>query len=183
MPYEFQEAQFPAKKRRPVYPPVRTGDGFLMIAPVNPRNFETLIETIGRSDWRNDPMLATEEARQAQWAKVMEIVEAWTSERSTEECARIFSQAGVPATAYRTVREAITDPQFAQRGSFAKVHDAGGEFLVPNLPFRMSGARVEAGAEIPELGQHTGDVLRDVLGAGEEQISRVAGAPGKSVKA
>ena len=64
MPYEVQEAQFPAKKRRPVYPPFQAADGWLMIAAVNPRNFEALLDAIAIPGWRDDPMFATERGRQ-----------------------------------------------------------------------------------------------------------------------
>ncbi len=40
--FECQEAQFPSKDRRPLYVPMRARDGFVIVAPVNQRNFEQL---------------------------------------------------------------------------------------------------------------------------------------------
>ena len=51
---------------------------------------------------------------------------------------------GVPSSAYRTVKQALADPQIAHRGALAEVEDGGGTFKVLNLPFRMSGAKVSA---------------------------------------
>ena len=52
---------------------------------------------------------------------------------------------GVPCSAYRTVAEALRDPQIAHRGALSEVKDGGGTFKVLNLPFRMSGANVSRG--------------------------------------
>ncbi|MFN5453981.1 MAG: CoA transferase, partial [Bradyrhizobium sp.] len=53
-------------------------------------------------------------------------------------------------------------PQLAHRDALAEVTDAAGSFKVVNLPFRMSEARVAAGARAASLGEHTADVLREV---------------------
>ena len=172
MPYEVQEAQFPAAKRRPVYPPFRTLDGYLMIAAVNPRNFEALLDAIGVSGWREDSRMKTDAARQANWGDVMAVVEAWTCQRQAAECERLLAQSGVPVTVYRTVREALSDPQFAHRGSLATVEDGGGVHRVPNLPYRMSESRVEVGHRTPNLGEHTTQVLSELLGYTDDQIRR-----------
>jgi CoA:oxalate CoA-transferase len=180
MPYEFQEAQFPAAERRPVYSPLKTSDGFIMVCAVSPRNFEQLFELIGLPNWRSDPMLATNAARQANWTQVMAIIERWMVQRTTEECVTMVGEAGVPATAYKTIRESIKDPQFKHRGSFAKVEDKAGEYLVPNLPFRMSNARLEVRRHVPLLGEHTNEILRDIAGASPETIAKaIASAPKK----
>lgn len=162
MPYEVQEAQFPAPERRPVYPPLKASDGFVMVSAVSPRNFEALLDAIEIADWRSDPTLATDRGRQQNWGAAMARVEDWTSQRSAAECERIIGAAGVPITQYRTVRQAIAEPQLAHRGSLATVRDAAGEYRVPNLPFRFSGGCVEVRRKVPTLGEHTQEVLQEV---------------------
>ena len=173
MPYEVQEAQFPALKRRPVYPPFKAADGYLMIAAVNPRNFEALLDAIGVPGWRDDPTMATERGRQANWGDVMARVEAWTSTRTRAECERVIGGAGVPVTAYRTVREALGGEQLAHRGSLAPVTDAAGPYRVPNLPFRLSEGDVQVGARVPALGEHGEAVLRELAGLEGELLQAV----------
>ncbi|GAP38118.1 CaiB/BaiF CoA transferase family protein [Piscinibacter sakaiensis] len=159
MPYEVQEAQFPAARRRPVYPPLKASDGFVMLSAVSPRNFEALLDAIGFDGWRDDPMLATDRGRQQHWGEVMTRVEAWTSSRTAAECVRVIGDAGVPITRYGSVRDALAEPQLAHRGSLATVHDAAGAFRVPNLPFKLSGAHIGVRAKVPALGEHTREVL------------------------
>ena len=82
----------------------------------------------------------------------------------------------MPSSAYRTVAQALSDPQLAHRGALAEVQDGGGTFKVMNLPFRMSQADVAAGKRAATLGEHTVAFLRET-GHSEEEI---AGFTGKS---
>ena len=173
MPYEVQEAQFPAPQRRPVYPPLKASDGYLMLAAVSPRNFEMLLDAIGVADWRHDAMLATDRARQQNWTAVMGRIEAWTSQRTCAEGERVIGGAGVPITPYRTVREALAEAQLAHRGSMARVSDGAGTYGVPNLPFKFSGARVQVGERVPALGEDTEQVLGELAGLDGEALHAV----------
>ena len=171
--YEFQEAQFPADRRRPVYRPSRAKDGFIIIAAVNQNNFENLFAAIGRPEWKGDPRFATNAARLAHWDELFGLVELWTQEHTAEACETILTAAGVPCSRYRTVGEALENQHLRERGSFATVQDAAGSFLVPNPPFRMSAARAAVGSDIPRLGQHTAPVLSELLGVGDAELRRL----------
>ena len=67
--------------------------------------------------------------------------------------------AGVPCSRYRTVGEAMTDPQSVARGVMAKVDDADGGFLVPNPPFKFGDGTVGVVPSAPGLGEHTEALL------------------------
>ena len=81
---------------------------------------------------------------------------------------------GVPCSAYRTVAEALRDPQIAHRGALTEVEDGGGTFKVMNLPFRMSDATVSAGKRIATLGEHTLALLKET-GLSEDEIAAFTG--------
>jgi crotonobetainyl-CoA:carnitine CoA-transferase CaiB-like acyl-CoA transferase len=89
---------------------------------------------------------------------------------TTEECLDGLNKEGVPSSAYRTVKQALADPQLAHRGALAEVEDGGGTFRMMNLPFRMSGARVAAGKRIATLGEHTLALLEEA-GLSEQEIA------------
>jgi crotonobetainyl-CoA:carnitine CoA-transferase CaiB-like acyl-CoA transferase len=95
---------------------------------------------------------------------------------TTEQCLAALNGHGVPSAAYRTVKEALSDPQLAHRGALAEVEDDGGTFKVLNLPFRMSGAKVSAAKRMATLGQHTRAYLRET-GLTEDEIAAFAGKP------
>ncbi|WP_188062387.1 CaiB/BaiF CoA transferase family protein [Sphingobium sp. KCTC 72723] len=168
--FETQEAQFPGDARRPLYTPLKTSDGFIMVAPTSPRNFEQLSDAVGHPEWRDDPRFLTNADRNANWATLLALTEEWTMERSAEEAEAILSRHGVPCARYREIGELLDDPQLAARGAFAQVHDGAGAFKVPNPPFRMSGSRVEARDHVARLGEDGATVLAG-LGVSAEVVA------------
>ena len=173
MVYEFQEAQAPAARRRFVYKPVKARDGFVMIVLVSPANFVNLCDAIGHPEWKNDSRFATVQARRENWDVLMSLVGAWAQNLSAQQCEELLNAAGVPCSQYRTVREAIADPNLRARGSFAQVSDAAGAFLVPNLPYRMNNDGARARPHVPSLGEHTAEILRNALGLDDAEIARL----------
>ena len=170
--FETQEAQFPGDARRPLYTPLKTNDGFIMVAPTSPRNFEQLSEAVGHPEWRTDPRFLTNADRNANWATLLALTEEWTLEHSAEEAEAILSRYGVPCARYRNIEELLSDPQLAARGAFAKVTDGAGSFMVPNPPFRMSGSRAEARDYVAMLG-NDGDGIVKGLGVSEADVAEL----------
>ena len=173
---EVQWAQFPVKQTsRPIFGPVETRDGYVMVAIASEKTFQGLMKVIGHPEWINDPRFAVYADRRANWAALMDGVEAWSRTVTTEECLAGLNREGVPSSAYRTVAQALADPQLAHRGALAEVEDGGGSFKMMNLPFRMSGARVAAGKRIATLGEHTRALLQEA-GLTEQEIAAFSGS-------
>ena len=174
-PNEVQNAQFEvAPPSRPMFGPVETADGYVMVAIASEKTFQGLVRAAGRPEWIDDSRFAKYADRRRHWDELMDGVEAWSRTVTTEKCLAELCEYGVPCSAYRTVAEAMADPQIAHRGALAKVEDDGGTFQVLNLPFRMSGASVAAGKRAPALGEHTSALLGE-SGLSEDQIAAVAG--------
>jgi crotonobetainyl-CoA:carnitine CoA-transferase CaiB-like acyl-CoA transferase len=159
LPYEVQEAQFPSAVRRPVYKPLATRDGHVMLGLITQKNFEAMFALMGRPELMADARFATPAARARHWDALMETVGEWTATQSAQACVAAVSAAGIPGTTYRTVAEVMQDPQVAHRCSLSTVRDAAGEFLVANIPFRLSNADTRASGRVAALGEHTNDVL------------------------
>jgi CoA:oxalate CoA-transferase len=172
MVFECQEAQFPIGRRRPVYAPMKTTDGHVIIAPISQKNFEQMADALRRPDLKADVRFSTNQARERHWAELMTIIEQWTEQRSGVECESIMDAASVPCSRFLSVAEAMKDPQLAERGSLSKVHDAAGEFLVPNAPFQFT-TRTAAGPAVSELGADSAEVLSGLLGISREDIDKL----------
>jgi CoA:oxalate CoA-transferase len=180
--YELQEAQFPIHASRPTYGPVRTLDGDILIAPVTVRNFAALCQVTGQAELGSDPRFATVPARGANWTAMMQVIEQWTRRHTVRECMAALEKAGVPCAEYRDPGAALTDPHLLQRGAFAAIADAAGEFVGVNAPWKMSGAHTAMKREIPGVGAHRNEVLAQTLGMSAEAIASLAeaGAFGKT---
>src|SRR6516165_271659 len=174
---EVQWSQFTVPPPpRPMYGPIETADGYVMVAIASEKTFQGLVNLIGHPEWVSDPRFATYSHRRDNWVVLMDTVEAWSRTLSTEQCLAGLNQAGVPSSAYRTVAQALADPQLAHRRALAEVEDGGGTFRVLNLPFRMSRARVSAAKRMATLGEHTRALLKET-GLSEDQIAAFSGKP------
>jgi len=179
--YEMQAAQFPPERPRQVYEPVRASDGYVMVAAVTQRNLEVLFDTIGYPEGKTDPRFATMATKEANWPALLALIERWTCTRSGAECEAVFMRAGVPCSRYRSVAEAMDDPQCAARGLFVELGAGDSTFKVANMPYRLSATPPAAKPFIAALGQHTDEVLRESLhlGASELAALRANGTFGK----
>lgn len=176
---EVMGAQFPGENNLRGYPPSRTADGHVMIGAVSQRLFEALMTVIGRADLIKDSRFELNPDRWANSRELDSIIEAWTVQRTGEECERILLAAGVPASKYRTVADQFDLDQVAARGTFTTVEDGAGEYQIVDSPFhliqpeRKNTTEKAAPIEVPSLGAHTRELLTKFLGAdkAEELIS------------
>jgi crotonobetainyl-CoA:carnitine CoA-transferase CaiB-like acyl-CoA transferase len=174
---ELQWSQFEVKQTsRPMFGPIETADGYVMVAIASEKTFQGLMKVIGRPQWIDDPRFAAYADRRSNWAEMMEGVESWSRGVTTQACLAALNQEGVPSSAYRTVSEALSDPQIAHRRAMSEVEDDGGSFRVLNLPFRMSGAKVAAGRRMATLGEHTRVLLKEA-GMSEDKVAEFTGQP------
>src|ERR1700704_3154767 len=119
---ELQWSQFEVKPtQRPMFGPIATSDGYVMVAIASEKTFQSLMQVIGHPEWISDPRFARYADRRDNWGNLMDGVEGWSRAVSTEKCLIALNARGVPSSAYRTVAEALRDPQIAHRGALAEV--------------------------------------------------------------
>ena len=158
---EIQAAQFPIPPppKRHMFSPVETKDGYIHVAVASERTFQGVAEAAGRKDWITDPRFAKYLDRRANWADLMDELEAWSRTLPAKDVLAALDRCNVPASPYRTVKEVMVDPQLEHRGAFQEVKDEGGTFKALNPPFRLSDCETTAGTFAPALGEHTAEVL------------------------
>jgi crotonobetainyl-CoA:carnitine CoA-transferase CaiB-like acyl-CoA transferase len=159
---EVQLAQFPQPPAgKPLFGPVATRNGYIMPAIASERTFQNLAKAAGREDWITDPRFAEYPVRRGNWGALIDELELWSRTLTTAECEAAMNRHGVPCSAYRSVSEALADPQLAHRDALAEVFDAGGSFRVVNAPYRMSAGLTKVREFSADLGQHSREVLHD----------------------
>lgn len=178
--YEIQAAQFPPERPRQVYEPVRAQDGWVMVSAVTQKNLDTLFDVIGHPEGKSDPRFATVAEKEAHWSDLLCLIEEWTSQHTGAECEQILMAAGVPCSRYRSVSEAMADPQLAQRDFFSELHIGDESFRVANSPALFSATPTRAQSLVADLGEHTAEVLKGWLDLTPDCIEgfRASGALG-----
>jgi crotonobetainyl-CoA:carnitine CoA-transferase CaiB-like acyl-CoA transferase len=172
---EIQTAQFAvAPPGRPIFGPVATKDGYVNLSIASERTFQNLAIASGHPQWISDPRFAQYNNRRANWGELIDELELWSKGLTSEEVQSVFDRHGVPSSPYRTVREAMDDPQLAHRRAFAEIRDAGGTFKALNPPFRFSAARAEAVHHVAALGEDSEALLAE-LGYSRVEIRELAG--------
>jgi formyl-CoA transferase len=155
------------------------GGTSIVIAGNGDSIFQRLMQIIGRPDLAADPELATNAG--GRWRRrdeLDEAISAWTTRNTAEEALAVLDDADVPSGPIYTAEDISNDPQYAARNMIQKfdvstgeevLHDVGFPGIVPvlggqSLPIRTLG---------PDLGEHTAEVFRDLLGKTEDEIQRI----------
>jgi 2-methylfumaryl-CoA isomerase len=108
--------------------------------------------------------------------QITALLAPWFRARRVEEFARAFDRAGVTWSVFRSFAEALRDdPDLsAENPMFSMVEQPGiGAYLSPGSPLAFSGAPRAPARPAPRLGEHTEEILADVLGLGAGQIGRL----------
>ncbi len=123
-----------------------------------------------------DPRFATVAAKASNWSQLLALIEGWTRQRSGAECETTLMAAGVPCSRYRSVAEAMADPQVAARNFLVELASGDARFKVANLPYIMSDTPTQARPRLAALGEHTDKVLREQLGLDSAELQRLRAA-------
>ena len=154
---EVQWSQFAVKPTpRPMFGPIETSDGYVMMAIASEKTFQSLMQVIGHPGMDQRSALC-EICRPPR--KLGE-----PDGRRRGVVAHGDDRRNASPSSTRTAfphRPIAPSPRrwpirrLAHRGALAEVEDGGGTFKVLNLPFRMSGAKVSAAKRMSTLGEHT----------------------------
>src|ERR1700730_6982468 len=121
---EVQWSQFDVTlPSRPMFGPVETADGYVMLAIASEKTFQSLVRVSGHPEWISDPCLAKYADRRSNWRDLLVGIETWSRTLATEQCLAALNKGGIPSSAYRSVAQALSDPQIAHRGALVEVED------------------------------------------------------------
>ncbi|MGH1491969.1 MAG: CaiB/BaiF CoA transferase family protein [Acidimicrobiales bacterium] len=150
--------------------PSRGDDQWVSIAVTDDKMWHRMCQLLSRPDLAS----LTVGQRHEQNRKLDSIIEQWTSERSPSEAMEQLIAQGVAAHQVQNTVEAWDDPQLAHRQHFRQVpHSVMGQTWIEGSRFRMSRTPPGAGSP-PSLGEHSWDVLTEVLGYDDDHAGRLA---------
>jgi crotonobetainyl-CoA:carnitine CoA-transferase CaiB-like acyl-CoA transferase len=146
-------------------------DGWFVAQVSREHQFERLAHEIGRSEWLDDPRLATRQG----WVDHLETVirpgiEQWAAGRTKLDACAALATAGVPCGPCNGAEDVLADPHLAQRRMLAEFTAGEQSYVVPGNPVKLSAYDPPVDRRGPWLGEHTDDILHDLLGLGADEI-------------
>jgi crotonobetainyl-CoA:carnitine CoA-transferase CaiB-like acyl-CoA transferase len=156
------------------YQPFATADGQIIVAAGNDTQFAGLCAVIGRPELADDPDFATNAARIRNRERLLPMIAEQLKARTNREWQEELEAVGVPCGPINALDEVFADPQVRARGMrFELDHPLAGRVPMVASPMRFSDTPIEYHAPPPLLGEHTDDVLGELLGLDAGEIARL----------
>ena len=141
-------------------------------------SFEGLARTIGHEDWLDDPEWNTPSARLPKLEEMFEEIEKWTMTKSKFEVMEILNPLNVPCGPVLSMKELAEEESLRASGTVVEIdHPTRGKYVSVGNPIKLSDSTT-AVERSPLLGEHTDQILSEVLGMNSADIeaARSAGA-------
>jgi crotonobetainyl-CoA:carnitine CoA-transferase CaiB-like acyl-CoA transferase len=153
----------------------RTADGWIVVFCNKEKFYRNLVEALGLPHLASDPRFATFPDRLARKAELLPILKARFQEKSTREWLELL-RGKVPCAPVNSVPEALEDEQVIAREMILEVkHPAFGTLKEVACPIKTEGV-IATPSPGPRLGEHTDQILREILGYPDERITRLRAA-------
>ncbi|MDG2113267.1 MAG: CoA transferase, partial [Actinomycetota bacterium] len=155
--------------------PCSGDDQWCAISVSDDAAWERLVGELERPEWALDPLFATLAGRTAGHDLIDEHLGEWTAGQDADELAARLVAMGIPAGKAQRSSDLLADPQYAHRGFYRRLeHGAMGEVPYAGHQYRIDGYDHGPRFAAPTLGQHTFDVLTDLLEMDPDEIAEVA---------
>jgi crotonobetainyl-CoA:carnitine CoA-transferase CaiB-like acyl-CoA transferase len=174
MPREVPREKAP----NPLWNHYLCGDGrWLALAYIQPdRNWPDLCRALGIEQLRDDPRFSDQNARGENCAELIQILDKIFAQRPRDEWMKILRETSKDLifTPLNTITDVTQDPQaLANEYIIEFDHPVFGTTKMLGIPIRLSETPGSIRREAPEFGQHTEEVLIDILGMNWEEIGRL----------
>jgi formyl-CoA transferase len=145
---------------------------FITQAPV----WGEICDLIGKPEWKTDPDYATPNARLPRLKAIFGTIEQWTMTMSKFEVMDKCNAVDIPVGPILSMKEIAEEESLRKTGTVVEVdHPTRGKYLTVGNPIKLSDSPCEV-QRSPLLGEHTEEILRDVLGYSAGEITEIKGS-------
>ena len=147
-------------------------DGHIIVAAGNDGQYQKFVEAGGRPELASDPRFVTNPLRVANRDVLVPLLAEMVATRGRDEWISLLEAVGVPCGPINDVGEVFANEQVQARGMAVELaHPSAGKVTLVRSPMKMSSTPPTSDKAPPLLGQHTDEVLRDVLGRSGDEIA------------
>jgi formyl-CoA transferase len=145
---------------------------FITQAPV----WGAICDVIGKPEWKTDPDYATPNARLPRLKHIFATIEQWTMTKTKFEAMDILNKLDIPCGPILSMKELAHEQSLRATRTVVEVdHPTRGTYLTVGNPIKLSDSIADV-RRSPLLGEHTDEVLRDVLKYSELEIDTIKGS-------
>jgi crotonobetainyl-CoA:carnitine CoA-transferase CaiB-like acyl-CoA transferase len=156
------------------YQPFRSSDGEVIVACGNDNLFRKFCDAAGCPELVQDPRFASNGKRVENRAEITRLIQEVFRKKTTTEWLGLLDAAGVPNGPINNIAQVFEEPQVQARGVKIELdHAAAGKLPLVASPMRFSGTPLQYRLAPPLLGEHTDEVLRDLLGKSNAEIAQL----------
>jgi CoA:oxalate CoA-transferase len=149
----------------------RTKDSWIIMAAGNDVLWAKICRILDRDDLIRDPRFANNQLRTENQPELSAILTAELVKKTTAEWSGICEKADIPYSRINNIKEICEDPVIRHRNMLVTVDQPGvGPVRIAGSPIRLSETPGEVRSPAPLLGEHSAEVLREVLGYATERI-------------
>ena len=142
---------------------------FITQAPV----WEAICQVIGKPEWITDPSYAKPKARLPRLKEIFAAIEQWTMTKTKFEAMEELNKHDIPCGPILSMKEIAEDQSLRATGTVVEVdHPGRGKYLTVGNPIKMSDSETVV-TRSPLLGEHTDEILRDVLRFDPDRIAAI----------
>ncbi|MEL6298044.1 MAG: formyl-CoA transferase [Pseudomonadota bacterium] len=135
--------------------------------------WEKICDVIGEPEWKTKPGYATPPERLDKLNEIFERIEQWTMTKTKFEVMEICNPLDIPVGPILSMKEIAADEGLRATGTIVEVdHPERGPYLSVGCPIKLSASPVDV-ERSPLLGEHTDEILTDVLGFAGDDLARV----------
>ncbi|KAG0636640.1 CoA-transferase family III domain-containing protein [Tuber brumale] len=151
-----------------------TTDGNILLGGGNARLYAILCQRIGKPEWITDPRFATNEERVKNRKILIPMITEITRSKTTQEWLEIFDTSGIPYAAVNDIQATLSHSHVLARDMVKTVHHPTcGDIKLVNTPVKYSDSTPGIRTPPPTLGQHTDEVLMDLLGLSSDAVGEL----------